>query len=130
MQEASPTGSAGGEYTSSNMDNSPEEIVDADFEEKGEEIKLRDTENISRQQEDKPQVQKQNVVTDEGKEEGEICEQSQLEQRSKDEHNVQNRQSNLESGDDVSKQASGEGTPLQRGDEAAAIEQRKTKVTN
>ncbi|KAL3515716.1 hypothetical protein ACH5RR_022618 [Cinchona calisaya] len=125
-EEASPTGSPGGEYTSSNMENSPQQLADADLEEKGEEMKLRDIENISRQQEVKPEDEKQNMVTDEG-EEGEIFEQSQLDQRSKDEHNAQKRPSNLESGDNLSNKSSREETPLQREDEAAAIEQRKTK---
>lgn len=124
-EEASPTGSLGGDYTSSNMDNSPEQVAHADLEEKGDEMMLQDTENISRQQEDKPEDEKQNLLTDEGKEEGEICE--HLDQRSKDEHDAQNRPPNLESGDDMSNKASREKTPLQRDDDAVGIEQRKTK---
>ncbi|CDO97612.1 unnamed protein product [Coffea canephora] len=124
-EEASPTGSPGGDYSLANMDNSQEQVADADLEEKGDEMKLQDTENISQQQEDKPEDDKENLLTDEGKEEGEICE--QLDQRSKDEHDAQNHPPNLESGDDLSNKASREKTPLQHEDNTAAIEQRKTK---
>ena len=126
MKETSPMESPGGEYTSSNMDNSMEQDGGADPEERGGQIKLEDT--ISQRSQEKPKDENETEMTDQEKEEGEICEQSQLGQRFQDQHKRHNLPPNMGPADDISNKGQREETPSQHDAEAVAIEQRKAKV--
>ncbi|KAL2491106.1 DNA-binding bromodomain-containing protein [Abeliophyllum distichum] len=105
-------GSPFGEYTSSNMENSPD--ADADTGRKGQEMKLGDLKNLYGQQ-------RENITIA-----GEGSQDLQISQRSRDENNRHYRTPHLGSGGNVPSDSWKE-MPLQHEDEGAAIDQQKPK---
>lgn len=115
------------EGTSSSMDNSQDQDVDADLEDKGEEVKLEGSKQPYSNSQDKQMEQMENEMPLNTKEEGEISEHSQLGGRSGEEHSQDYEAQMVESGDDDIQNNANKEISMRHGDEIAAVEHHKPK---
>ncbi|XP_057494436.1 uncharacterized protein LOC130779699 [Actinidia eriantha] len=125
-EDPSPAESPSDEDTSSNMDNSPGPDVNADLEEKREEVKLEDTAQPYSPIQEKQEEEKGSEMEIQTKGGVEISGQSQPSERSGKENSREYPAGTGESGD-MQVGAQIEETSMQHDDKTAAIEQLKAK---
>ncbi|CAK9147344.1 unnamed protein product [Ilex paraguariensis] len=122
----SPVESPSGADISSNMENSADRDTDADLEEKGEEVRSEDT-DIPLQE--KQEEDKENRITFQTKGGSEISEYSQLDDRSKEEHNMLYQTQRVELIGHIRNDTRKEEISLHHEDESAAMERKRAKVS-